>query len=195
MFLAEREGKESGEESKRWGRAGGQETSSRVAGAMPTARSAARLWQREGRCGVGRARHWGRLVPGEERSFAGQGEREAAMGAEQGTDEKIAGEERSRAGVALPGWSRREMRRRGWSRPVLQRDEGSGGAGPDGRRPRGAVAAEPSSAGQTRVSWPGPVRVGRAGPDLSPETHTHTPARPPPGFASRLSRRLTASPS
>lgn len=70
MFLAEREGKESGEESKRWGRAGGQETSSRGAGAMPTARSAARLWQREGRCGVGRARHWGRLVP----AGAGRGE-------------------------------------------------------------------------------------------------------------------------
>lgn len=121
---------------------------------------------------------------------------EAERGTERSpflTDEEIAGEERSRAGVALPGWSRREMRRRGWSRPVLQGDEGSGGAGPDGRRPRGAAAAERSSASQTRVSWPGPVRAGRAGPDLSPETHT--PARPPPGLASRLSRQLTASPS
>lgn len=57
--------------------------------------------------------------------------------------------------------------------------EGSGGAGPDGRRPRGAAVAERSSAGQTRVSWPGPVRARRAGPDLSPEAHTDTHPRPP----------------
>lgn len=85
-FLAEREGKESGDDSKRWGRARGKETSSRAAGGMPSASGAARLRQRKGRRGTGRARDWRRLEPGAERSAARQGGREAATGAERGTE-------------------------------------------------------------------------------------------------------------
>lgn len=85
-----------------------------------------------------------------------------------------------------------EMRRGGWSQLILRDGQGEP-RGPDGRRPRGAAAAERSSAGQTRVFWPGPVKAGRAPSDLLPQTHTPPPpsARPAPAPPTRLAPLLS----
>lgn len=147
-FAAEREGKESGEDSRGWGGVGGKETSSRAAGAVPTARSAAGGPVRAGPgAGLGAAGAGRGAEPG----GAGQGGQEAATGAQQGTerspfptDEEAAGEERSRAGVALPGWSRGEMRRR-------ERLEPARPAGRRGERSAGPTAAAPGEPRRRRL--------------------------------------------
>lgn len=106
---------------------------------------------------------------------------------------------RGGAGTERGERGRREPRRGGSGRLVL-REAGRSRAGPDGPGAEADGAAERGAAGRTRVFWPGPVKAGRAAPDLLPQTHpparpppslppSFLPSLPPPGPAARASRR------